>query len=237
MAISPRSIKILWANAAGRCSFAGCLEKLCFGEAADRAPFTLGEMAHIRGERPGSNRHDPDQSPDERDNYSNLILLCPTHHTLIDKKENEAEYTVDVLHSMKEKHEYFVLERLDRMNVKDRAELVAEIHRLLAEDRVVWERFGPLSDLARKNPHSDEAHAVWVSERLSTIVPNNRRIVELLREGHGCFEAADQGAISLFLIHSRSYEKWVNDEISYEAVVRFPQEFNEMIERYVNASV
>jgi len=52
-------------------------------------------MAHICGDKPGANRHDAGQTDAERDDYQNLILLCPTHHTLIDRKENESVYTVD----------------------------------------------------------------------------------------------------------------------------------------------
>ncbi|WP_143337867.1 HNH endonuclease, partial [Cronobacter sakazakii] len=82
MSISEKSIKLLWSNAAGICSFRGCNEKLSVEESAGVAPYTLGEMAHIKGNKPGSNRYDIDQSSAERDSYENLILLSPTHHTL-----------------------------------------------------------------------------------------------------------------------------------------------------------
>ncbi|HAY96656.1 HNH endonuclease, partial [Shewanella sp.] len=55
-------------------------------------------MAHIKGNKLGSNRYDPEQTDVERDSYENLILLCPTHHTLIDKAENESEFSVELLH-------------------------------------------------------------------------------------------------------------------------------------------
>src|SRR3954466_4701036 len=100
MAISQKSIKILWSAAGGRCAFPDCWERLCYHEARGAAPYTLGEMAHICGEKPDANRHDPDQKDAERDDYQNLILLCPTHHTLIDRKENEPVYIVAALHEM-----------------------------------------------------------------------------------------------------------------------------------------
>src|SRR3546814_4559574 len=70
-------------------------------------------MAHICGDKPGSNRHNPDQTDAERDDYRNLILLCPTHHTLIDRKENEAAYPVELLLEMKAAHEARILDLLD----------------------------------------------------------------------------------------------------------------------------
>ncbi|HAD87362.1 MAG TPA: hypothetical protein DCG48_08375 [Rhodospirillaceae bacterium] len=96
MAVSVKNVKILWANAAGRCAFPDCHEKLSIAEAGKSAPYTIGEMAHIRGEKPGANRHDPKQSTDERNGYENLILLCPSHHALIDKPENVGEYPVEL---------------------------------------------------------------------------------------------------------------------------------------------
>lgn len=55
MSISEKAIKILWSNAAGRCSFPDCPEQLAFARSGDFAPHTLGEMAHICGEKPNSN--------------------------------------------------------------------------------------------------------------------------------------------------------------------------------------
>ena len=98
MAITDKSIKILWAAAGGRCAFTDCWERLAFHDVGNMAPYTLGEMAHICGEKRGSNRHDPKQTDVERDHYQNLILLCPTHHTLIDRKENESTFSVSILH-------------------------------------------------------------------------------------------------------------------------------------------
>ena len=87
MAICPKTSKILWSSAAGHCSFPQCKEKLYEPDAGQG--YTTGEMAHINGEKPGSNRYDCNQAAGERDGYSNLILLCPMHHTAIDKPENE----------------------------------------------------------------------------------------------------------------------------------------------------
>src|SRR3546814_14625787 len=53
------------------------------------------------------------RSDAERDDYRNLILLCPTHHTLIDRKENEAAYPVELLLEMKAAHEARILDLLD----------------------------------------------------------------------------------------------------------------------------
>jgi hypothetical protein len=229
MAITQKSIKILWSAAAGRCAFPHCEERLTYSEAGDFAPYTLGEMAHICGDQPGSNRHYAAQTPQQRDDYQNLILLCPTHHTLIDRPENVKRFPADLLLRMKADHEAFIHSRIEIAPPRDKSELAREIAPLLTENHQVWLNYGPRSEIARKNPHSDAAYAVWLSERLTTIVPYNRRISEMLKAGNQAFAPDEQEAIALFLIHARSYEMWVQDEISYDGVTRFPQEFEALI--------
>lgn len=231
MALSEKTIKLLWSNAAGRCSFADCNEKLTVQQAADSAPYTLGEMAHIKGKNKGSNRYDETQTDKQRDSYENLILLCPNHHTLIDKPENEGIYSVDVLMKMKNDHEASISRRLDSTEISTINELQGQISIYLTENRQSWLQYGPSSEIARKNPHSNEIYAIWISERLSTIVPNNRVIVGLLDAHRNLFNRSDQAIVSQFLVHAKSYEKWVNDEIPYQAVLRFPMDFENLILR------
>lgn len=237
MAITQKSTKILWAEAAGRCSFADCWQRLCSRDAGDAAHYTIGEMAHIRGDRPGSNRHDPSQPETERDDYSNLILLCPTHHRLIDRKENEALYTAEILHEMKAAHEAKASERLDIDDNPTRIGVARKILVLLTENRASWAQYGPCSEIARREPNNEEVHAVWLSERLSIIAPNNRKISDTVAVNRNLFMPAEQAAISSFLIHARSYDRWIQDEIHYSAVARFPADFETMIKEAADAGI
>ncbi len=227
--ITVKSIKLLWSNAAGRCSFTGCNERLTVEQAAHSAPHTLGQMAHIKGEKKGSNRYDEDQTDEQRDSYQNLILLCPNHHTLIDKPENEEMYTVEALLEIKTTHEASISNRLDSAKISNIDELKDEVSIFLAENRQAWLQYGPRSENAQKNPHSVEIYAIWVSERLSTIVPNNRTIVSLINDYRNLFHRSEQIIVSQFLSHAKSYESWVDDEIPYQAVLRFPVDFENLI--------
>jgi HNH endonuclease len=232
MVISAKSMKILWANAAGRCAFPGCRERLSFGTEGEIAPYTIGEMAHIKGERANSNRHDAQQDSSERNSYTNLILLCPNHHTLIDQRENEEKYSIDFLQQLKIEHENFILEQLEANIISDLMSIAKVVRPLLAENYQVWSKYGPMSEIAKKNPHSDQAHAIWLLERLSTIVPNNRKICELVGSNIEFFQGDERGAAKLFLLHAEGYERWVQNEISYQAVIRFPIEFDELIQEH-----
>lgn len=229
MTITEKAIKLLWANAAGRCSFTDCKERLTIEQAANLTPYISGEMAHIKGEKVGSNRHDESQTNEERNGYENLILLCPNHHTLIDKPENEEVYSADVLIKMKIMHEDNVSRRLEVIEFSSVEQLKNRIAIYLTENKQVWLQYGPLSEVAQKYPHSQEIYAIWTSERLSTIVPNNRIIARLLEANRNLFSRQEQEVISQFLAHAKSYEKWVQDEIPYQAVTRFPVDFENLI--------
>jgi hypothetical protein len=234
MSISQKDIKVLWANAAGMCAFSDCRIKLCSDAAQSVQSHTIGEMAHIKGDRTGSNRHDPSQSSVERDSYSNLILLCPTHHTLIDRPENERRYAVADLAAIKTEHEAWVAKRLTLSEWQTKAELASAILPLVESNHQCFLAYGPHSEIARRNPESS-AYDLWLTERLSTIVPNNRRLLDAIERNKQLFASSEQRILAQFELHVRSYERWVRDEIQYESVVRFPIEFADLIRRLANA--
>jgi len=63
----------------------------------------FGEVCHIKGKNPGSPRHDLGQTQEQRNDFANLILLCPNHHAVIDADTDA--YTVERLQKMKSDHE------------------------------------------------------------------------------------------------------------------------------------
>lgn len=93
------TVKRLFALSGNRCAFLGCTTPL-----VDRDTGTVvGEVCHIKGEKPAAPRFDNSQDNKSRHSFDNLILLCNIHHKVID--DNEHEYTVDHLLKMKEQHE------------------------------------------------------------------------------------------------------------------------------------
>lgn len=100
--------KVLISLSRGRCAL--CRKELV-AEATDAdSAAIIGVAAHIRGENPGSARHDPQQPAPERNKYLNLIYLCNDCHTTIDKQENS--YPVDLLLIKKVEHEKWALGKL-----------------------------------------------------------------------------------------------------------------------------
>lgn len=134
MSIKQKDIKLLWGRAAERCSFPGCGLKLSQDKNATTETFPLGEQAHIVGKEEGSARSHSILTVEERDSYYNTILLCPTHHTLIDN--NPEDYPIEKLHLIKSQHEYWVestLSESQNRNIKTNDIIYAHLVDLAVE--------------------------------------------------------------------------------------------------------
>lgn len=95
--IPNKYVKELYAKSGNRCAFRGCNQKLFYDG------INLSEICHIRGLNKGSARFDSNLTDEMCNNIKNLILLCPTHHTIVDNDENK--YSVKVLEEMKYERE------------------------------------------------------------------------------------------------------------------------------------
>jgi hypothetical protein len=95
---STTTIKKLFALSGNWCAFPDCTEKMI-----DESGTLIGQVCHICGDKPGSKRYDPAQTEAERQGLSNLILLCPKHHIVID--DDETRFPVSVIKQMKKRHE------------------------------------------------------------------------------------------------------------------------------------
>jgi hypothetical protein len=98
-----KDIKILWGRSGNRCAI--CKLELT----SDGAPETLGEMAHIVARSPEGPRGAVQLANEDRETYENLILLCPNHHSEIDK--NPDAWPIHRLKVAKTDHERWVSER------------------------------------------------------------------------------------------------------------------------------
>ena len=89
--------KILWTRAGNRCSICGQALTL---NTENGKNFVLGEEAHIVSRQVNGPRY---KVMDKYDSYDNLILLCPNHHSIVDK--NVVSYSVERLKEIKRQHE------------------------------------------------------------------------------------------------------------------------------------
>src|SRR3954453_10991449 len=99
----------LWVRSGGRCTL--CKDYLLEGALTVRALF-IGEMAHMVGQAnaAGSPRGKNPMPVEDRHLAENLILLCPSCHTEIDKRGALDLVTVEWLKEQKREHETRVRE-------------------------------------------------------------------------------------------------------------------------------
>ena len=96
---------IVWARAAGRCQFEGCNDTLIGDLVSGKPDINRAYIAHIVADKPLGRRGDTVLSPALSKDPTNLMLLCDTHHRVIDGVETWSAYPVERLRAMKQIHE------------------------------------------------------------------------------------------------------------------------------------
>jgi hypothetical protein len=80
-----------------RCAFPGCPHHI-----VDTNGHFIGEICHIEAANMDGERFNPNQTNEQRRHISNLLLMCPTHHTITN---NVSIYDVAAMRKIKEEHE------------------------------------------------------------------------------------------------------------------------------------
>ena len=102
----------------------------------------IAEMAHVIPHGEAGPRHLERPSDDfDVDAFENLILLCPTCHTKVDK--DPKAYPRNTLLDWKANHLARLALKQGIKAYRDREQARAAISDILAENRAIWERFAP----------------------------------------------------------------------------------------------
>lgn len=107
---------MLWGRAASRCAFPECRKELVIDATETDDESLVGEECHIVAREEGGPRGESELTKEQRDKYSNLVILCAVHHKVID--DQPGEYTVDYLHELKARHESWVKDSLGSFDLK-----------------------------------------------------------------------------------------------------------------------
>lgn len=120
MSLTQRDLKLLWGRSGALCAI--CKAALAHDSEHATGTYHVGEQAHIVGEDDTSPRGNSVLTREQRETYANMLLLCPTCHTTVDKGD-PASWPVERLHLVKTEHELWVQARLA---VPDRRDEAAE---------------------------------------------------------------------------------------------------------------
>src|SRR5664279_3106600 len=108
--LTPRAevTRRLYLASGNRCAFPQCEQALMGSDAV-----LVGEIAHIEGALPDSTRFNGTMSNEQRRHYDNLLLMCGTHHTVIDS--DDRTWTVAKLEDLKRAHEAIYTAAIDQL--------------------------------------------------------------------------------------------------------------------------
>lgn len=216
MAIHEKYIKILWGKAAGRCSMPTC--RMDLTNLIDmQNPYHIGEMAHIIAQGTSGPRADGEE-PDNT--YDNLVLLCPNHHKQIDKAPEQ--FPSEMLRQWKTEHENWIDKSLSNHICNSINELITIVGELLLENGQIWLSIGPESELAQLHPGSN-TYQLWHMRRLDTIIPNNKKIVNLVSANKNLLNDSQLKTFIEFKNHAIAYELHAHERL--ENYSRFPKSF------------
>ncbi|HDV3960839.1 TPA: HNH endonuclease, partial [Escherichia coli] len=206
MAINQKDIKLLWGRSGNRCAI--CKRELTQDKNSVNSAFTLGEQAHIIGEKEDAARGKSNLTLDERNSYHNLILLCPNHHTEIDR--NVEDWPAEKLYNVKSAHELWVSETLSR--VEDKFFLAKQVSVTSIIDSAVkycrlenwqnWTSFALSSDPKWPKNLPDDIFE-FRQKVISAIWPNE---FDELRRATETFSITLNIAAQTFMEHSKLYE-------------------------------
>lgn len=98
----------LYLRSGNRCAYPGCVQPLMTADGV-----LVGEIAHIEAALPEGKRFRKAMTNEERRQAQNLLLLCGTHHTVVDT--DDLTWTVAELQSLKARHEAIYTGAIDRL--------------------------------------------------------------------------------------------------------------------------
>lgn len=211
--LSQPAKNLLWSECGGYCQNPRCRTDLH----AVAPGATVAELAHIipaspRGPRSGE---DANATREDRADPSNILVLCPTCHTMIDK--TPAAYPAEILRQWKTASQLARAAAFTVPRVLDRAAAREYVLKLLSDNASVFRLYGP-----REGEHDDDRADQWRRHARERIVPNNRKLVNFLDTNADLLTPTEALYVSDFKIHASEFEDRHLSENWSPGTTRFP---------------
>ncbi|MCY0967968.1 HNH endonuclease [Chryseobacterium wangxinyae] len=189
----------LFASSGGYCQNPTCTQPLFYDE--DFTSYHIAEMAHIISAGISGPRTE-NITEEEKGDFDNLILLCPTCHTKIDKAESD--YPADKIIEWKNNHQERIRKIFNIVKVESRKQARKLIIHNIDENKAIFELYGPNLEES-KNPEF-ENHGIWTQKILSIILPNNRKIVDTIVVNYSLLNSDEVATFNIFKQHVIDFE-------------------------------
>lgn len=201
MSISTKVQRKLLAASGGFCGNPSCHRYLFdFFETGEVK--SIEELAHIIGQKEKGPRGDDELPLSERDEFDNIILLCPTCHTIVDK--NEHLFPKETIRKWKREHQQSIEELFVTPKFGTREKARKYVWPLLMENKAIFDKFGPFSENAVNDPMATELE--WERQSKQKIIPNNRRIESAITQCLDLLTNEETGLFVQFKLHREGFE-------------------------------
>ncbi|PCF94104.1 HNH endonuclease [Vreelandella nigrificans] len=214
----------LFSKAAGHCQHPDCLEPLFPAEMGGDKH--IAEMAHVIPHGKTGPRHDERPAGEfEADSFENLILLCPTCHTIIDK--DSGGYSRSTLLGWKSNHLAALANRQGIRSYDERGQVRDAVITAMTENKAVWNEFAPSDGASFEYDPESETAKTWVQRMRGVILPNHFRIQAIIKANRHHMTEAEQQTFARYQEHVRGLSERHVCGVAGGAI-RYPAEMDEI---------
>lgn len=201
MSISSEVKRKLLASSGGYCGKPDCHTEL-FPFFESKKITNIEELAHIIGQKKNGPRGENELPLNQRDEFENIILLCPVCHTIIDK--NPHLFPDNVIKQWKTNHIESIKNIFLVPKFNSREEARKYIRPLFAENKAIFDKFGPYSENA-KNKQMD-TELMWEKQSILKLIPNNRKIESAIEQNQELLQGNEFSLFIEFKLHREGFE-------------------------------
>lgn len=185
---------------------------------------SVAERAHVIARSKGGPRGDSLLSAEDRDEYDNLLLLCANCHAMVDKYPSD--FPISRLMKWKDDRREAVASLFDVPIYESRRALADAIAEPLEMNRNLHAEYGPGAD---KGPADFDAASMWRRVVLETVIPNNRKVAQVLRKNEGLLTSKERSILTTFEIHREGLEFNYLSGDKNSAVPVFPETMDSLL--------
>jgi hypothetical protein len=192
--ISSKNKNLLWAISAGRCEYAGC-NSVLHTDILTNKKCNSAYIAHVVADEPNGPRGDVKRSKLLANDICNLMLLCDTHHRMVD--EDEITYTELRLLEMKRQHEERI-RRITNIAPNMSSEIIlyganigfhnSPLSYQSASEALLYDYYPannfPIELGLKNTPFTDDTDTYWVAEEANLLAQFNQKIKPHLMQGN-----------------------------------------------------
>lgn len=182
-------------------------------------------MAHVFAASADGPRSTGGLSDAQRGSFDNLVMLCATCHTIVDKAPEA--YPDDKMLGWKSDHAEKLKALFGVVAFSSRETAREAVEPILSQNCAIFDQYGPHIEAA-ENPESGAAER-WQRKMLTRILPNNNRVLALLDANRKLLRADERGILELFRQHVDDLQAYHIEGLKNDAS-RFPAVMHRILE-------